>query len=296
MPLLRGGSDARTTDVRRWIVFTWVRSRDSSLTEPQRKRYQRMLDMFFGMLNDMVPGFDIKFHSANSENYEVILRTSDGLMPMDHLSQGMHSTIGWLGMVLQRLFDIYREAEQPEKQQGLVLMDEIDSHLHPEWQRILVPKIKHHFPGLQVIASTHSPLLGGNLEVGELIKFTRGENGISVEPLEESFKGYRADQILTGSAFGLESSRNPEWEAKRQRYADLLGQSTVGKAEQEELEHLEAELTGAPRSQETHAGRQGAQLVDEAVRQRLKEMPLSDEDKKKILAEAKLYLSKVSSP
>jgi hypothetical protein len=136
--------------------------------------------------------------------------------------------------------------------------------------------------------------LVGNLEAGELIKFTRGENGISREVMEESFKGYRADQILTGTAFGLESSRNPEWEAKRRRYAELLGQSILGRAEQKEFESLEVELAGAPRSQETSVGRQGAQLVDEAVRQRLKEMPLSDEDKKKVLAEAKLYLSKVS--
>src|SRR5262249_31074632 len=154
--------------------------------------------------------------------------------------------------------------------QALLLIDEIDSHLHPEWQRILVPKIKEHFPALQVIASTHSPLVVGNLEAGELIKFTRDQAGISVERLTESFKGHRADQILTGNAFGLESSRDPEWEAKRKRYAELLGQSALDKPEQKEFELLETELAGAPRSQETLAGRQGAQLVDDLVRQRLK--------------------------
>ena len=293
MPLLRGGADARATDVRDWIVRTAVKSRDGNVPEAQRKRYIHMLDAFFRMLNDMTPGFDLRFESANSETSEVMLRTSDGLLPMDHISQGMHSTIGWLGMLMQRLFDIYRSDEEPEKQHALLLIDEIDSHLHPEWQRIIVPKIKHHFPGLQVIASTHSPLLVGNVEVGELIKFTRGETGVIVEALDESFKGYRADQILTGAAFGLESSRNPEWEAKRRRYAELLGQSSLEKAEQKELQELEEELSDAPRSQETAAGRQGAQLVNDAVRQRLKDMPLSDEDKKKVFAEAKLYLTKV---
>jgi hypothetical protein len=117
--------------VRQWIVLTSIRSSDANIPEQQRNRYRRMLDTVFRMLNDMVPGFDIRFHSANSETFEVLLETSDGLVPIEFISQGMHSTIAWLGTVLQRLFDVYRDAEQPDKQPALMMIDEIDSHLSP---------------------------------------------------------------------------------------------------------------------------------------------------------------------
>jgi energy-coupling factor transporter ATP-binding protein EcfA2 len=293
IPLLRGGLDSRAANVRQWIVNTYVRSRDSNLPEQQRRRYARMLNSFFQVVDDMVPGFNLQFHSCNSETFEILLETSDGPLPMDYVSQGMQSTIGWVGVLLQRMYDIYANSDRPEKEHALLLIDEIDSHLHPEWQRILMPQIKKHFPGLQVIASTHSPLLVGNVKAGELIKFTRGPDSIEVEHIAQSFGGYRADQILTGKAFGLDSSRSPEWGEKRDRYAILLGKQGRSKEEDDELGALEGELSDTPRSQETELGRRGADLVDQAVRQQLSNMQLSEEDKQKLAAESKLYLTKV---
>jgi energy-coupling factor transporter ATP-binding protein EcfA2 len=291
MPPLRGGLDSRAANVRQWIVNTYVRSRDSNLPDQQRKRYARMLVSFFQILDDMVPGFQLQFRSCDSETFEILLDTSDGPLSMDYVSQGMHSTIGWIGVLLQRMYDIYTNSEHPENEHAILLIDEIDSHLHPEWQRILLPKMKTHFPGLQVIASTHSPLLVGNVEAGELVKFTRESNGVVVEHLLGSFQGYRADQILTGRAFGLDSSRNLEWSKKRKRYATLLGQQERSKEEDSELEILEGELSETPRSQETELERKGANLIDQAVRQQL--MDLSVEDQQSLLMESKAYLNKV---
>src|SRR5262249_22578212 len=153
LPLLKGGLDRRMADVRDWIVNTYVRSRDTSLHVEKRLRCKQMLDTFFRLLNDMVPGFDIEFESCNTDTKEVILKISAVLLSMDYISQGMQSTIGWLGALLQRMYDIYDGAEKPENEHALLLIDEIDSHLHPEWQRILVPRMKELLPGLQVIAS-----------------------------------------------------------------------------------------------------------------------------------------------
>ena len=75
-------------------------------------------------------------------------------------------------------------------------------------QDALVPLLKKKFPRLQVVATTHSPLIAGNLERGEMIRLRRDQSGkIEVLPLDEEIQGWRADQILTNPAFGLASTR-----------------------------------------------------------------------------------------
>ena len=192
LPLVQGGLDSRMNNVRQWIVNNYVRSQDSKIAPSIRTRSRAMIDTFFKVLDDMVPGFKLQFHGCDTKTFEVQLVTSDGILPMGFVSQGMNSTIGWVGVLLQRMFEVYEGDESPEQRHALLLIDEIDSHLHPEWQRLLVSKIVENFPNVQVIASTHSPLVVGNLEAGSVFKFTRDEDVVSVEKLEQSFKGFRA--------------------------------------------------------------------------------------------------------
>jgi predicted ATPase len=295
LPLIRGGLDIRMGDVRQWIVNNYVRSQDDKVAQSIRTRSRAVIDTFFKILDDMVPGFKLQFDSYNTKTYEIMLLTSDGLLPMEYVSQGMNSTIGWVGVLLQRMFEVYGDADGPEKKHALLLIDEIDSHLHPEWQRILVSKIVLNFPNVQVIASTHSPLVVGNLEAGSVFKFTRSDEAVGVEQLEQSFKGFRADQILTADAFGLESSRGTDWTDRNKRFAFLLGKSSRTAEEEEEYKKLESELAETPRTQESTIGRQAANLVDSMLKHRVESLPMTEEQKRQLALEAKSYLEKVSS-
>jgi predicted ATP-binding protein involved in virulence len=232
LPLIRGGLDPRMMSLKQWIINAYVRSKDDRLG-PRRERHATMIQKLFELLDDLTPGFDLRFHGCDTETFEVLLQTSDGVLPIEYVSQGMSATIGWVGLLLQRLLDVYADAENPERQHALLLIDEIDSHLHPEWQQQLVPKIKQHFPGLQVVASTHSVLLAGNLEAGELTRIRRIDGKLTVEPLQHSFKGYRFDQILTDKPFGMSSARSTTFEDARQEYAELLGKSVRSGGEEQ---------------------------------------------------------------
>jgi AAA domain, putative AbiEii toxin, Type IV TA system len=253
------------------------------------------LNKWFEIIDDIVPGFDIRFRGCNTETFEITVETVDGIIRMDQLSQGMISTISWIGLVLQRLYEVFYKSPAPEFEAGIVLIDEIDSHLHPEWQRLLVPSLRKHFPNLQVIASTHSPLLVGNMNAGELIRIRREEDRLVIEPIAQSYRGYRADQILTDAAFELESTRDVQWECMRSRFSELTWKG--GRTEQEEKEHAElaAALGGMPGPEETTIERQAAELVQGALTTAL-EREISDDTKRRRLAEeAQLYLRKVIS-
>jgi hypothetical protein len=295
VPLIHGGLDARMNNVRQWIVNNYVRSQDTTVAAGIRARSRAMIDTFFKILDDMVPGFKLQFHSCDTKTFEIQLLTSDGIIPMGYVSQGMNSTIGWVGVLLQRMFEVHEGIASPEKKHALLLIDEIDSHLHPEWQRLLVSKIVQNFPNLQVIASTHSPLVVGNLEPGSVFKFTRHDDHVSVDKLEQSFKGFRADQILTADAFGLESSRSTDWTDRNKRFAFLLGKTTRSPEEEEEFNTLQRQLAATPRSQETEIGRQAADLVDSMLKDRVEALSITEEQKIKLALEAKNYLEQVST-
>jgi energy-coupling factor transporter ATP-binding protein EcfA2 len=97
--------------------------------------------------------------------------------------------------------------------EGVVLIDEIDSHLHPSWQRTIAPWLHSRFPNLQFIVATHSPLIPTCVASGEgmVVRLTQRRQGSGevVDPeVDLGEIGLTADQNLTGPNFGLDSTRD----------------------------------------------------------------------------------------
>jgi hypothetical protein len=241
-------------------------------------------------MDELTPGFDLSLNSCDVDNQEVILDTADGPLSLDFVSQGMSSTIGWVGVLFQRLLDIYKDSESPDSEAGLLLID------HPEWQRLLCPKVKQLFPKLQVIATTHSPLMVANSEAGELMRIERDGAELTVEPIAISLEGYRADQILTTSAFGLTTTRGVRTEGRRKRYAELLGSKERSPEEEAEFKTIEQELEAGPRAGETSRGRSAAELLDTQLRMQIeKAVEKMGGDREALLSELEKYATKVRS-
>jgi len=174
LPLLSGAPDLRLQNLRSWIAYF---DRFGESTE----RVTQQRDAFFGILEDLMPGSMIKFEKIVGT--QVYVKTLDGVIPIDQLSQGMMSLLGWIGTTLQRMYEIYPTSPKPELEPGLVLVDEIDAHLHPEWQQTIVPLFRRHFPRLQVVATTHSPLIASSLSESEVLIVEReGDHCIVKQP------------------------------------------------------------------------------------------------------------------
>jgi len=198
----------------------------------------------------------------------VCVRTRDGTIPIDALSQGMSSILGWLGTLLQRMYEIHGASQHPEREPALLLIDEIDAHLHPEWQQALVPLMKARFPRLQVIATTHSPMVVAGMQAAEVLVARRDESGVArIAQAPQGFEGLRYDQILTSPVFGLSSTRSFDTRRDIDRYADLLGKDR-SEPEESELLQLKEKLAPILRVGETPLER----TVETAVRSAVSSM------------------------
>ena len=77
------------------------------------------------------------------------------------LSSGTQGTLLWIYALALKIALHYHWQPGWEKKPAILLIDEIENHLHPTWQRRVIPALLKHFPGLQIFATTHSPFRGG---------------------------------------------------------------------------------------------------------------------------------------
>ena len=131
------------------------------------------LDEFFDVINELTPGLTVTLQSVDLKTKEVTVHTDDGDIPIEAISQGTTSLIGWIGILLQRLYEVYGDSENPRGKYALVLIDEIDAHMHPSWQQTIAPALKRIFPNVQFIASTHSPLIVTELSKDQVLVVRR---------------------------------------------------------------------------------------------------------------------------
>jgi energy-coupling factor transporter ATP-binding protein EcfA2 len=281
LPLALGTIDERLDDVQQWVVDTYLRSTDGNVEVAAPAHAQ--LGRFFQTFDALTPGVDVALDSVDRQTWQVLLATADGVLPLTQVSRGMSALLGWVGTLVKRLYEVH-SADAPE-QPGLLLIDEIDLHIHPAWQRGILPLLRQQFPQLQVIASTHSPLVVGSTQDGVVVHLDREDGQVVTTILDEqSFAGWRSDQILTSPAFELPTTRDRHTQALLEEHARLTAGGEVDEQNRPRVEQLTQELRGLlPPPQETPIARQAASLVREALDQRIRELP---EERQRAVADA----------
>ena len=113
------------------------------------------------------------------------------------LSSGTQGTLSWIWYLAFSMADFLQGSKSWEKQPAILLIDEIENHLHPTWQRRVIPALLDHFPGLQIFATTHSPFVVAGLKAGQVHLLNRDENGVvTASANTENIEGWTADEIL----------------------------------------------------------------------------------------------------
>ena len=212
--LVNGDVDARLGGFKQWLVNLLVHADDKS---PKREFMRHLLSE---VIRELVPGEVEALAPLSKEDFIIRVITPDGNIPLDDVSQGMSSIFNWVGILTQRLFSICESSPRPDLEPAIVLIDEIDAHLHPEWQRRLVHLTKKHFPRVQVIATSHSPLLAGALRTEELVVLEREMEMGQVRQVRgfgDPF-GLPSQDILLSGVFSLTTDRNPDVEKIIQEY------------------------------------------------------------------------------
>ena len=116
---------------------------------------------------------------------------------LGHLSSGTEGTLLWIRWLAFKMVHHYGFKDGWEKQPAILLIDEIENHLHPTWQRRVIPALLEHFPGLQIFATTHSPFVVAGLKAGQVHLLKRDADGVvTASTNTEDIVGWTADEIL----------------------------------------------------------------------------------------------------
>lgn len=146
-------------------------------------------------------------HLVNHPEYGICVLAQGQLTPVSHLSEGYRSIFAMVADICCSLLQHWTNLETAH---AVVLIDEVETHLHPRWKMRVMSSLRRAFPRVQFIATTHDPLCVRGMDDGEVIVLTRDELG-SVEIVADlpAISGMSAEQILTSEYFGLSSTLDP---------------------------------------------------------------------------------------
>ena len=154
------------------------------------------------------------------------------------LSSGTQGTLLWVYALALRMVSHYGWTEGWEKKPAILLIDEIENHLHPTWQRRVIPALLDHFPGLQIFATTHSPFVVAGLKAGQVHLLKRDEDGVVTATTKmEDVVGWTADEILR-NMMGVEDPTDIETAEAARELRQLRNEGPRSAPEEEEARQL----------------------------------------------------------
>ena len=217
---------------------------------------KQRLETVKGLLKELLPEDDIQditFKaidlSSARQRIAVHVKTPYGEVQLRALSLGYRTLMAWMIDLAVQMFARYPDSKQPLHEPAVVLVDEIDLHLHPKWQRQLFANLSHQFPQVQFVVTAHSPLIvqaaGADANI-VVVRRPEGQDHVVIDKAPSAVHSWRVDQILTSDLYGLPSARSPELDEKYARRRVLLRKPKLTKKEQAELDELEAWLVTQP--------------------------------------------------
>jgi predicted ATP-binding protein involved in virulence len=125
----------------------------------------------------------------------MLIDKKDETFNLDQLSDGEKNLIALVGDIARRLAIGNPDKKDPLKGDGIVLIDEIDLHLHPSWQRLVVPKLLEVFPNCQFFISTHSPQVISHVRPEGVFLLEQTEGCLTYSEADETY-GMSLDRVV----------------------------------------------------------------------------------------------------
>lgn len=189
-------------NIKNWFINQYIFSKiEHSLSEIERYNLDLSIKIF-SLLDSNLSVFTVK------SDYEIVLKSNNDEIYFEMLSDGYKSCVFVLLGIIKEI-----EYRFPQKKaidfNGIIMIDEIDIHLHPQWQAKLVKVLKETFPNAQIIATTHSPSVLQNATTEEIIPLYKDENGdVHIKELhlgEYGLQGWTLEEIMK-DVMGMEST------------------------------------------------------------------------------------------
>lgn len=229
-----------------WLLQTDYAAR--SAAGKTRDRLQKQLNQIIEILKRILPDIeDIRIAPADEEipRPRAEFLTPYGWVRLSSLGLGYRTSIAWMVDLAVRLFRRYPNSEDPLAEPAIVLVDEIDLHLHPKWQRNIMSFLTERFPNTQFIVTAHSPLVVQAAKDANIVLLRRDGDRVVIDNDPEIVENWRVDQVLT-SVFELPTARPAKLEPLLTRRQEILSKSSLSKADEAELQGLETQIGSLP--------------------------------------------------
>ncbi|MFL6390417.1 MAG: AAA family ATPase [Terriglobales bacterium] len=235
LPSLQAMPDPRILGFKQWLVnLDYSKTKGPELAA----RVSRMLETLTSAIGILFGG--MKLDRIQVADNDVFVETDDGRLSLDSLSQGTISILGWVGVLVQRLHEV---SDKPDGH-ALVLLDEIDAHMHPEWQQAIIARLVKAFPLVQFIVSTHSPFLAVGRQAQEIIRFRRDafSKKVIAEVADRDTTDMTVADVLTSYLFGLQTAVDHGLQQDILRLRELSVTEKLSTQQLDELKDLETKL------------------------------------------------------
>jgi hypothetical protein len=264
--------DAPLRNAEEWLLrLDYSASKESTIRKQRQDRLRHVKQLLVQILPEVR---DIRFSDPTGAypTPRVEFLTPYHWVPLRALGYGYQTLIAWMVDFASRMVERYPDSPDPLAEPAVVLVDEIDLHLHPQWQRKLIGHLTGHFPNTQFVVTAHSPLVVQAAEGANIAVLRREGDHVVIDNDVKAIRGWRIDQIYTSDLFGLESASPPQLDEPLARRKALLTKSTLTEDEERELAELEARVGDLPGG-ETAADARRLALIEESLQLLQKKQP-----------------------
>jgi predicted ATP-binding protein involved in virulence len=193
----------------------------------------------------------------------VWVETYSGQVPLHSLSIGYQTMFAWTVDLAWRLAEHHKHSKDPLREPAIVLIDELDLHLHPKWQRRVRRDLSAVFPQVQFIVTTHSPVLAQTyLDTNIAVVRKDGDHAI-IDNDPRVVRSWRVDQVSESLLRDLDPYA-PELVEAFQTRRELLGKSRLSAKDRARLDAANA-LVATIEDDEDPQDQVAAKLIREAA-------------------------------
>lgn len=175
--------------IQQWCLKQEVMTATKGKTIREYEMFKQIVAVFMKEINELEE-FPQIYYSPQFD--ELVYKDSRKEMPISKLSAGYQSLLWMMMDLAYRVCILNPELERREQIKGIVLIDEIDMHLHPKWQWNIINALKNTFENVQFIIATHSPMVISSAKKANLILL---EEKQVIQYLPDCY-GYEVDDVL----------------------------------------------------------------------------------------------------
>ncbi|MGB0931964.1 MAG: AAA family ATPase, partial [Chitinophagales bacterium] len=208
--------DVSLINAEEWFLQTnsIYKNAEGIIQQKAKARFDKVKQILTDLLPDV---FDIRIKPIE-EDFKLLVeaKTHYGWVALQQLSIGYQTMMAWIVDFAFQMFERYPKSINPLEEPAIALVDEIDLHLHPNWQRRILQYLAKYFPKTQFIVTAHSPLVvqsapnDANVILLQRIEVPDGDDYVSISKPIRAVKGWSIEEILT-DLMGLENVRSDEY-------------------------------------------------------------------------------------